>query len=50
MSSAGEGSRDWRFYVTDMIEFADVGTVHLQQSIGPILKARGYRLCSAHPW
>ncbi len=23
MSSTGEGSRDWRFYVTDMIEFAD---------------------------
>ena len=23
MSSAGEGSREWRFYVADMIEFAD---------------------------
>ena len=23
MSSAGEGSRDWRFYVTDMIAFAE---------------------------
>ena len=23
MSSAGEGSRDWRFYATDMIEFAE---------------------------
>ena len=23
MSSVGEGSRDWRFYVTDMIEFAE---------------------------
>lgn len=23
MSSASEGSRDWRFYVTDMIEFAE---------------------------
>ncbi|MCY3758198.1 MAG: DUF86 domain-containing protein [Acidobacteria bacterium] len=23
MSSAGEGSREWRFYVADMLEFAD---------------------------
>ena len=23
MSSAGEGSREWRFYVADMIEFAE---------------------------
>ena len=23
MSSAGEGSREWRFYVADMIDFAE---------------------------
>ncbi len=33
MSSAGEGAREWRFYVADMIEFAEKEAASCARSI-----------------